>query len=157
MPKWVTELPIRTINRKELGPTLEDIESHMPRFHQYRDSDKVTWAHETTHGLNSLLRNEGIVASALYMLDNNSFLLDIHPKTTLQRISELTKYKGNVYNLYLIQQQGGWNNNPLYVLDEWVAYINGSHTGVELNLNRGESLEYALEFNFYANALLYAV
>ena len=157
VPTWIVEEPIRKCDCPNYGETLQDIESHMPVSHGYRDRDKVTWSHETTHGLHSRLRNKHNVDSALYMLNNDAFLFQDHPKTTLQKISEITAYKGGVYNLYLIDQQSYWNNEPLYVLDEWVSYINGSHTGIELNLNRGESLEYALEFNFYAQALLEAV
>ena len=157
VPLWTKEKPLREVDCANYGKALCDIESHMPRYHVYRESDKVTWSHETTHGLNSLLRNKHNVASALYMLNNNAFLFADHPKTTLEHISRLTTYKGGVYNLYLIQQQQYWNKQPLYVLDEWVSYINGSITGLELNLNRGESIEYALEFNFYAQALIEAV
>ena len=157
VPTWIEEKPIREVDCSNYGKTLCDIESHMPRSHVYRDQDKVTWAHETTHGLNSLLRNKHNAESALYMLNNNAFLFKDQPRTTLQKISELTTYRGGVYNLYLIQQQSYWNNQPLYVLDEYVSYINGTYTGLDLNLNRGESLEYALEFNFYAQALIKSI
>lgn len=157
VPLWIEEKPIREVNCQNYGKTLCDIESHMPEYHNYRDRDKVTWAHETTHGLHSRLRNKHGVKSALYTLNNNAFLFKNQPRTTLQKISELTIYKGGVYDLYLIQQQAYWNNEPLYVLDEWVSYINGTYTGLDLDLNRGESLEYALEFNFYAQALIEAV
>jgi len=157
VPTWTIEEPIRECKCPNYGETLKDIESHMPSSHGYRERDKVTWSHETTHGLHAKLRNKHNVDSALYMLKNNSFLFKDHPKTTLQRVSELTAYKGGVYNLYLIDQQSYWNNEPLYVLDEWVSYINGTFTGIDLNLKRGESLEYALEFNFYAQALIMAV
>ena len=157
VPEWIEEKPIREIDCIDYSKTLCDIESHMPKYHIYRDKDKVTWAHETTHGLHSRLRNKYNVESALYMLNNNAFLFQEHPATTLRKVSRLTTYKGGVYNLYLIQQQRYWNHEPLYILDEYVSYINGSITGIELNLNRGESLEYALEFNFYAQALVSAV
>ncbi len=53
-PEWTTYPPQRNVTN--LGKVLSDIESHMPAGHIYRDSDKITWAHETTHGINSHLR-----------------------------------------------------------------------------------------------------
>jgi hypothetical protein len=29
----------------------------------------------------------------------------------------------------MVDQQHDWNNQPLYILDEWAAYINGSAVG----------------------------
>ena len=51
---WMTLAPMRQVNiePKELA----DIESRMPAGHIDRDSDLVTWAHETTHGINSRCR-----------------------------------------------------------------------------------------------------
>jgi len=51
--------PIRSPDPR-LEPTLGDIESHMPAGHPYRDSRHVTWAHETTHGLNARIRNQNV-------------------------------------------------------------------------------------------------
>src|SRR5690606_38202965 len=41
-----------------LGKVLSDIECHMPAGHIYRDSDKITWGHETSHGLASNIRQK---------------------------------------------------------------------------------------------------
>jgi hypothetical protein len=43
---------------EQLGKVLGDIESHMPAGHIYRDNDKITWGHETTHGIHSRLRQK---------------------------------------------------------------------------------------------------
>ncbi len=47
-----------------LGVVLGDIESRMPKGHQYSAQDKVTWAHETTHGINNSVRNANRKSSA---------------------------------------------------------------------------------------------
>jgi len=43
--------PIRTVDYGH--HIINDIEQHMPPQHIYRDNDKITWAHETTHGLDA--------------------------------------------------------------------------------------------------------
>ncbi len=43
-------------------PTLNDIESHLPSKHIYRDADKVTHAHESTHGVSRPCRGSVEVA-----------------------------------------------------------------------------------------------
>jgi hypothetical protein len=53
-PQWTDLQPVRPVTG--LGTVLSDIDSHMPAGHQYKDSDKITWAHETTHGLASRIR-----------------------------------------------------------------------------------------------------
>lgn len=48
------------------GPVVTDIEQHLYFGHPYRDNDKITWVHEGTHGINSLLReNTGVQVSIL--------------------------------------------------------------------------------------------
>lgn len=46
----------RDVNNPKWGKVLNDIDSHMPAGHIYADADRVTHAHETTHGINSDLR-----------------------------------------------------------------------------------------------------
>jgi hypothetical protein len=54
---WPKVRDIQNIQILSLGEVLQDIELHMPAGHGYRDSHKVTWAHETTHGINANIRN----------------------------------------------------------------------------------------------------
>ena len=42
-----------------------------------------------------------------------------------------SRLRGTRFNLYLVTQRRDWNREPLYVWDEWVAYDNGTATGVE--------------------------
>ena len=67
------------VSEKQLGKVLADIESKMPVGHQYKNSDKITWGHETTHGINSRVRNfyhtAGNIRNAFYCLDGKALLL----------------------------------------------------------------------------------
>jgi hypothetical protein len=52
--------------------------------------------------------------------------------------------------LYLVQQAHSWNDRPLYLFDEWVAYTNGSECGKELNISNWDyELLQAHNFNVY--------
>jgi hypothetical protein len=112
---------------------LGDVDCHLPAGHIYRDNDKVTWAHETTHGINARIRNENRVSNGYYCLFNRAFSID-SPRITLRQIADATPAKlrsGKTYKLYLVQQQRYWNDTPLYVLDELTAYTNGALAGIE--------------------------
>jgi len=170
-PDWTKELPVREVTG--LGRALSDIDGHMPAGHIYRDSDKITWGHETTHGIHSRLRqkhgrgafitttgkkkyfksNSGI--NCLYVLENRAAIIK-EPNTTMDVVAENVprSLRGGVFKLYLIQQRRYWNDTPLYIFDEWVAYGNGAAVKHDLNIEgRVGAIRYALEFNVYAMTL----
>lgn len=59
------------------------------------------------------------------------------------------------YQLYLVEQQRYWNNESCYIIDEAVAYQNGTVVGIDINeIPRAEdSFHRALEMNVYAKYL----
>lgn len=59
--------------------------------------------------------------------------------------------------LYLVQQAAHFELQPLNVLDEWTAYVNGTQAGFEAGQPEAHSLERSLEFCAYATALVLAV
>lgn len=185
-PNFKDYKPIRNSNNIELGSVLNDIESHMPEKHIYRDNDKITWGHETTHGINSNLRLEFSKTSVVlsdntikeikylggmindihgkpvfksfaginaFYLTNDKIIVLNEPNTTVAEIAKNVpqSLKGGVYNLYLINQAKYWNDTPLYIFDEWSAYVNGSLVRLDLSIKeRSETVLYMLEFNVYA-------
>ncbi len=142
-----------------LGTVLGDIESRMPPGHIYRfPDDLITWAHETTHGLNSRVRNAnykpGTTPNAFYVLEGKALLLQ-EPKGLLlsdvaRRIP--TALRGKIYKLYMIDQQSGWNDRPLYMWDEWVSYANGTAARTDLDIvPRSETVTYMWEMAVYGS------
>lgn len=132
---WTAWPKVRSISN--LGKILSDIDSHMPMGHIYRDANKVTWAHETTHGINSNIRNsvrDGRRVNGFYGLEDRAAIIE-EPKTTIRRVAARVPHElqGPSFDLYLRQQTGDWNDTPLYLFDEWTAYTNGSECGRELN------------------------
>lgn len=175
-PEWTECPPLRQVE-SNLGKVLADIESHMPAGHIYRDNDKITWGHETSHGIASRLRNQhqpgrvsgwnGIVwrqvygaarINCFYVLDNKAVIIE-EPKTTISQTASLVpkSLRGEVYDLYLVKQAQSWQNTPLYLFDEWVAYGNGTAVRSDLKIqDRQESIQFMLEFNNYAICLAMA-
>lgn len=156
----------------ELGVVLGDIESHMPNNHIYVSiNDKVTWAHETTHGINSVLRNKhskintifktateyrpvygGGSVNAFYVLKNRYIVIK-EPNVKISDIAENIpeSLRGRSYDLYLINQQNDWNDYPLYIFDEWSAYTNGAACHLDLKINdRSDSILSMFNFNVYS-------
>jgi hypothetical protein len=142
---WTPAPPIRDVGN--LGPIVTDVESHLYAGHPYRDADRITWVHEGSHGVSSLLRNKW-GCPAFYVLQNRAVLMP-EPRTTLSAVAGRVpqSLRGEVYNLYLIQMQQWWNNQPSFVFDEWVAYTNGAEARRRLGIpDREETLRYASEF-----------
>ncbi len=150
-------IELKPIRKVYIGGLLGNIESHMPINHRYREFNKIGWMHETTHGLHARLRNQ--YGNNVFYLLNNQAIVVKEPPFTLRYISTKIPHKlrRNIYNLYLINAQQWWNNEPLYIFDEWVAYTNGTLTGQEykiFNIRTQSSFQHTLELTEYAYVLM---
>ena len=56
----ITDIPPRRDASATNGKVIQDLERRMPAQHPYRHSDHITWAHETTHGLQANIRNANV-------------------------------------------------------------------------------------------------
>ncbi len=149
------------------GAVLTDIEAHLPARYgrQYASADLVTHGHETTHGVNSDVRNRFGKGrqNGLYCLNSQAALV-VDPRVTIQQIAPLVprSLRASRYNLYLVQQAGSWGNQPTYLCDEWVAYTNGAAVGLDqwkagqASREHSDTIIGPLEFSYYALALLMA-
>jgi len=134
--KWLYLKPLRQVKEVRLGKVLCDIESHIKEGHQYKDTNLVTWAHETTHGINSYLRNghkDAAWVNAFYCLEDR-YMVFREPRTTMSDVARRVPLalRGPSYQLYLQDQVKWWNDKPLYIMDEWISYSNGSACALEL-------------------------
>jgi hypothetical protein len=156
---WMAFPPQKQLSNPSWGRFLADIENHLPADYgsTYRDADKVTWCHETTHGINSHLRNRygGAGRNAFYVGFDRAALVD-EPRLTLGQIAQAIPpaLRGSHYQTYLVEQRGDWDRRPLYLWDEWIAYTNGARTALELaSVARGgkdDCMIGMLQFNVYA-------
>ena len=166
----ISQLPLKTYNRNSgiksrfNSPILQDIKTHQAPGDAQHYNEPVTDGHETTHGINSYLRNlqRGNV-NAFYLLDGKYVVLEepaIRKNIVGKYIPE--SLRGSRYGTYI---SGGrsWDDKPLYIMDEHVAYINGAKVGVELaekgkwNYGGQDVVAGPLEFNAYSLGLGMAI
>ena len=134
---------------------ISDLQSHCSSPGTYSDSDLVTTAHETTHGVNSDLRNK-YGKPCFYALNGKVLSLPHELNTTLSQVAASVpeELRGRVFRLYLIEQQSWWQNQPSYILDELSAYTNGVACSRQRQvLDHGET-SFAVEFLGYAAVLV---
>ena len=153
--QWVVVQPIKPVTR---AGSIGDIVSHLNNVSTYYDADIVTFAHEATHGTNGEFRQRyGNRRNCLYVLSNNMAVIT-EPPTTLSSVARKVapSLRGNGYQLYMVSQGQYWENEPLYILDEWTAYSNGAIVGLENNIGdrTQQSFGSSLEFFGYALTLL---
>lgn len=159
----------KTKTNAQWGAVLTDIEEHLPASYgsTYYDSDRVTHGHETTHGINSDLRNNyndtGKRANGFYVLADRGVLV-VEPNMRKSKIAAHVpaSLRGPRFSLY-ITGQTAWDDMPTYVFDEWVAYTNGSAVAVDLyeagkwTYGWRDGVAGTLEFTIYALATAMAV
>lgn len=137
---------------------LGDIESRLTaaQFRIYTDGDKVTAAHEMTHGVCSSLRNKLKVKNAFYIGYGNAFTTH-ESGVTLASLSQAipSMNRGSSYQLYLIDQQRYWNEDAAYIAEELTCYLNGAAVGLEqkMNARTSGSFQSACEFLYYCTVL----
>ncbi|MEZ4468933.1 MAG: hypothetical protein R3F43_32005 [bacterium] len=151
------------------GAVLQDILSHLPARYgnTYSDDDPLTHGHETSHGIHSHIRNTmndtGGRANGFYVLQNRAVIV---PEPGIRKSAAgpfiPQSLRGSRYATYITGQQA-WDDTPLYIWDEWNAYVNGGAAGVDLvnggQWNRGwrDGVAGVLEFTVYAIAVAMAV
>ena len=157
----------------EIFDTVSDIKAHLDKEYnanffvnyagKYFDErefgyDEIgTWAHENCHQINSNVRNkESVKSNCAYWLDSRAY---VRPEIKTVKLNDVAKavpekLKGNGYNLYMIQQQRYWNNEPLYIIDELSCY----RVGTKARIENGERPDYScslyIEFCGYLAVLI---
>ena len=151
------------------GTALNDIEAHLPASYgnAYRDNDKVTHGHETSHGIHSHIRNHlnttGKRANGFYLLDDQAVLV-VEPNLRKSQVAPFIPQalRGSRYGTY-VTGQVEWDDTPLYLWDEWNAYVNGGEVAVDLfsaglwDQGSRDAVAGLLEFTVYALAVGMAV
>lgn len=151
----------------ESGDSLyADVINHCPKYKEYLvGSDKISSAHEVTHCINSDVRNAaGGNVNAFYHMRDRAIVLP-EPKCRKSDAVEFIpqSLRFSRYSTY-VSGQSEWDGQPLYLWDEWTAYLNGAITGIDLDARKelsrdeyGSDWVFApLEFVTYGVAVLMA-
>lgn len=124
---WLIFPPIRRINHK--NKTFNDISSHCKN--DFRDSDLTTVVHENCHSCSNYLLNQvGKYGkyNCFYVLNNIGYRVLNRKTLSMSNLANNIpqKYRGGIYNLYLIKSQRDYQDRPSYLLDEQTAYTAGT-------------------------------
>ncbi len=136
---WFTWPSQQNQSDPDWGDALTDVANHLPASYgdtYWFEDSRSTSSHETSHGIHAHLRNyeapSSIGWNALYVLHDKAAFLkepDILKSQIVPYVP--TSLRGSRFQLYLVEQTA-WDDSPLYVFDEWNAYVNGAEVGVEL-------------------------
>lgn len=166
---WTTWPAQQSRSNPAWGADLTDIANHLPSSYgnQYWDDDPITAGHETSHGIHAHLRvyvymgNQRV--NAFYVLgDKAAYVVEPGIRKSAIATHVPASLRGSRYSLY-ITGQVAWDDTPLYIWDEWNAYVNGAEVGVDMAThglwNRGwrDAVMGPIEFNVYALATAMAV
>ncbi|WP_372371097.1 hypothetical protein [Candidatus Uabimicrobium sp. HlEnr_7] len=157
--------PQKTVNNPKWGEKLQDIKNHEV-FYENNFKDLVTTAHEATHDISIFFRmNEQQhyfrKINAFYVFDNKVAIIE-NPPIALEKVYNFIpkELKGKLFDNYF--PNAGYQDNPLYIWEEWTAYVNGAEVGTDLvenelwNQGKRDTLLATLEFLVYSAALVIA-
>jgi hypothetical protein len=123
------------------------------------ERSRYTTVHETSHKISSELRNaqKDDRLNVFYLLNNKAAML-VEPPVKLNDINIPPILRGMRHNLYLRDQKRYWNNEPLYIFEEWNCYTLGGMCAVNdaenrLSLERTDAVAGMFEFIIYATGL----
>lgn len=165
VPEFV-DVPVhRQMSEKSI---YADILSHSQQAPFGDAHGRATNAHETAHGIHSEVRNAHMKqgsrrVNAFYALDGKAVVVE-EPNMRKSAVNafvppSLRSYR---YSLYL-GGQSAWDDTPLYLCDEWNAYILGGMTNVDdvkNNRYKGgwtDGVSGCLDFSIYTFALCMAI
>ena len=145
-----------------------DIMSHSKEAPFGDAHGRSTNAHETVHGINSYLRNKyshGKRVNGFYAMNGKGVIVE-EPDIRKSQVNQFVPRNLRSYRfaLYLDGQQA-WDDTPLYICDEWIAYISGGKCNVDdvqqgktnFDGGRNDGVYGCLDFSIYVIGLCMAV
>lgn len=162
-----TNLPVfRSTN--ESGSVYNDVLSHSPVVPYGDKNGRSTNVHETAHGIHSYLRNKytnelSKRVNGFYVLEGRAVIVE-EPNIKKSQINRFVpqNLRSYRYNTYLAEQKA-WDDVPLYIYDEWVAYVLGGKSAIDdvengrHNDQWSDGVSGCLDFSIYAIATAMAV
>ncbi len=96
--------------------------------------DKPNVCHEATHYIISMLRCATADENddAVY-IDHGRYLIFDHPKVTLTQVQTYLDDYQKTHIRDVMETWEQWDKEPLYILDEWCAYCNGTICAKEVD------------------------
>lgn len=165
LPKTVPEfIEVKVYRDDEERSVHSDIISHVESNIFGLKHGRATSAHENTHQINSELRNFHTPklerrVNAFYVLNGNAVLVD-EPDIKMSFVERFMPESLRSFRWKTYFPNNDWDDRPLYIMDEWSAYINGAKCAVDdFKANRESSkiVSGCLDFSIYSIALCIAI
>lgn len=159
---YAEEINIPTLREPTHGTLLEDFYSRLTAkevayFGENPSNSLVTSGHELNHCLNNNARNliRKPQVNAFYTSGGRAYIFHEPPLRLSDIAAAIPKpLRDEFYDLYLIKSQKDWENQPLYVYDEFSAYITGSITAKEYKLRDLSSTKNGYKMAYFCVHLL---
>jgi len=162
------EVPASRQSESGSGSVYGDVISHSQEPPFGDAHGRATNSHETGHGIHSYLRNKytremGKKVNGFYCLEGRGCIIEepnIRKSDANKFVPEkLRSYRWTTY----MTGQMAWDDTPLYIYDEWTAYVLGGKTNVD-DVQKGrykgewtDGVSGCLGFSIYATAICMAV
>ena len=135
-PKWIVVPQLRAVQTR--NSVVNDVDSCLSALESqtYRSQDPGNWAHEGTHGLNSRIRNKygrGTGQDNAFYVLNGRAAIVAEPPTTLSNAARYVPptLRAAMFKQHMQDARQWWDKQPLYVMDEWVAYTHSTLAAIE--------------------------
>lgn len=165
LPKFIDVPQFRTPPEQSV---YGDVLAHSQKTPFGDSNGRATNAHETGHDIHSYLRNKYTSeikkkVNGFYVLQGRGIIIE-EPNIRKNQINSFVpqSLRSYRYSKYLVGQQE-WDDTPLYIYDEWSAYVLGGKCNVDDVQNgryKGEwtdGVSGCLDFSIYAISLAMTV
>jgi len=159
-------IEIPAINRLKEKSVYADIINHSEK-NPYSGQSRSTNAHETAHFIHNVLMNAHTISTkkpmnGFYVLNGKAAVIE-EPKMKRSFVKNFVPLKLRSYRWKTYFEKSDWEDRPLYILDEWSAYIIGGKVCVDDIKNNRHDGKYTdgvsgcLDFTIYSLSLCIAV
>lgn len=128
-PEWVEVKARRVSDFPRAGRALTDIDQRLDalgveRMRKHVD-DPATYGHESAHMVAAAIRNGMRERVNVFYVGEGKACVLKEPRATIARAAEFvpTVLRGDRFRTYLGNPDSAWNSEPLYIVDEWNAYM----------------------------------
>ena len=132
----LSDVPTYPFSGNDYGSAFyRDIMTHTPPKERYLSDVSSTQAHESLHGMHSIMRNITKEKDAFFFYQGGKGIYIAEPIENLRDVknhigASFRQLAASRYKLYLIDQAVSWTNT-LYIFDEWNGYVATTRSAVE--------------------------
>lgn len=158
LPRFITVPVVNSSTREQ--SCLADIMNRCRKVEHF--GNRATDGHEATHEVNSNIRNaQGGMVNAFYCMDGKAVIVK-EPGIRKSHVALFVPRSLRDYRFSYVEGMREWDGRPLYLVDEWSAYINGCIVALDdiksgRDRDRSDRAAGCLDLGIYCVAMAMAV